>query len=58
MMSDVNVLGVLLYFTRAAVRRMLEEVSGHIVFVSSRSGAGCPAPRPRFTQPPSTRSGR
>lgn len=36
-MFDVNVLGPL-YATRAAVRRMLEQGSGHVVFVSSVAG--------------------
>lgn len=40
-MFDVNVLGVL-YATRAAVRQMLRQGSGHLVFVSSLAGRRVP----------------
>jgi NADP-dependent 3-hydroxy acid dehydrogenase YdfG len=40
-MFEVNVLGVL-YTTRAAVRRMLPQGSGHVVFVSSLAGRRVP----------------
>jgi NADP-dependent 3-hydroxy acid dehydrogenase YdfG len=42
-MFDVNVLGVL-YVTRAAVRHMLENGSGDIVFISSIAGRRVPTP--------------
>ena len=42
-MFDVNVLGVL-YVTRAAVRHMLENESGSVVFVSSIAGRRIPTP--------------
>jgi NADP-dependent 3-hydroxy acid dehydrogenase YdfG len=40
-MFEVNVLGVL-YTTRAGVRRMLRQGSGHIIFVSSLAGRRVP----------------
>ena len=42
-MFEVNVLGVL-HVTQAAVRRMLERRSGHVVFVSSVAGRRVPHP--------------
>ncbi|HZY57969.1 MAG TPA: SDR family oxidoreductase, partial [Rubrobacteraceae bacterium] len=41
-MFDVNVLGVL-YVTQAAVRRMLRQGSGHLVFVSSLAARRVPS---------------
>lgn len=42
-MFDVNVLGVL-YTTQAAVRQMLRQGSGHVVFISSLAGRRVPRP--------------